>query len=355
MQWTCKIRKLNEARPHKIRDYGPTGPHDHESIARRNPLNAMRLLVTDPDRFVRMIETSVRQSMLYDTWYGVVVQYSARSLTFPSDKLPAIAGVAQMMHTNFGCEYGAGLWKEDLPVGLCWNVAKSLADDNNVPTKSDEDPDKAYIAPSWSWASIQNRGVGFRVDDDHRAGEVSAECAQVLDWEFTYPPGAVFLFGQVTSGVLTIRGHLQKASLIIHSLDGGSVWGARPLWSAHAIDAHTTSIIGEVALDTLDMYKALRRRYSDLSKMDRKSDYPSKLVSEALPVLCLTTYVADVDEQRHIFSLVLVPHSTGKQEYRRIGLLYNKVPAPSVDRPEVSDTGTNNGEEDQDRQIVRII
>jgi hypothetical protein len=103
------------------------------------------------------------------------------------------------------------------------------------------------------------------------------------------------------------------------------------------------------------MYKTLRRRYSDLSKMDRKSDYPSKLVSEALPVSCLTTYVADVDEQRHIFSLVLVPHDMGKQEYRRIGLLYNKVPAPSTNGPDVSTTGTDKMDEDQKRQIIRII
>jgi hypothetical protein len=64
---------------------------------------------------------------------------------------------------------------------------------------------------------------------------------------------------------------------------------------------------------------------------------------------------ADGDEQRHIFSLILVLHNLGKQEYRRIGLLYNKVLAPSIDRPDASDIGSVDGEEGQDRQVIRIV
>jgi hypothetical protein len=55
----------------------------------------------------------------------VVDEYSGRNLTVPSDKLPALAGMAQQLGRREGGygRYVAGLWESHLPVSLLWRVA----------------------------------------------------------------------------------------------------------------------------------------------------------------------------------------------------------------------------------------
>ncbi|KAK4579832.1 hypothetical protein LTR86_000033 [Recurvomyces mirabilis] len=84
-------------------------------------------------------------------WREVVSDYSPRHLSFPSDKLPAIAGAASRFAETLESEYLAGLWKSDFPRCLAWKVPGG----SDCPT----DPQKMRCsmpncAPSWSWASI---------------------------------------------------------------------------------------------------------------------------------------------------------------------------------------------------------
>jgi hypothetical protein len=76
-------------------------------------------------------------------WYRWMAEYSRRALTKDGDKLPAVAGIAAHYHGLFGLTYAAGLWAEDLHLGLVWAAV---------------DPAKIIRretrAPSWSWASV---------------------------------------------------------------------------------------------------------------------------------------------------------------------------------------------------------
>lgn len=78
-------------------------------------------------------------------WRRVLRDYTGRYLTFPTDKLPAIAGIAAMYGTIFGadCEYLAGLWETFLKSELLWS-----------PKRSDISRPLVPRAPSWSWASV---------------------------------------------------------------------------------------------------------------------------------------------------------------------------------------------------------
>ncbi|KAK8867682.1 HET-domain-containing protein [Apiospora arundinis] len=85
-------------------------------------------------------------------WWEVVVhQYTSRQLTNPSDKLPALSGLAQLRKRVKGGVYLAGLWKDSILHDLCWyhtlnyNVATSGGVSRRPPN---------YRAPSWSWASV---------------------------------------------------------------------------------------------------------------------------------------------------------------------------------------------------------
>ncbi|KAF4977264.1 hypothetical protein FDECE_18373 [Fusarium decemcellulare] len=95
------------------------------------------------------------QTLNHDSWRALVVDYSLSELTFEGDRLPAISGLAALYAQALGDQYLAGLWKNDLHVGLFWSP-KPQHQSLDALVESLEAP-RAYIAPSWSWA----RQAGF--------------------------------------------------------------------------------------------------------------------------------------------------------------------------------------------------
>lgn len=70
--------------------------------------------------------------------------YSRCKLTYSKDKLIAILGLAQLFHSNLEDEYVVGMWRRELVQQLSWSVKQ--------PTCARKYSN--YVAPSWSWASI---------------------------------------------------------------------------------------------------------------------------------------------------------------------------------------------------------
>jgi hypothetical protein len=124
-------------------------------------------------------------------WKSFVAQYSERFLTYWSDRLPAISGLAKqflvakskpmsMMSLErqdkfdqiYLGEYLAGLWSKDLELSLCWH-----ADYRPRRRLSTLLPQYQYIAPSWSWASVSGP-VNWPEDNefDSVINIISASC-----------------------------------------------------------------------------------------------------------------------------------------------------------------------------------
>ncbi|KAK7536230.1 heterokaryon incompatibility protein-domain-containing protein [Phyllosticta citribraziliensis] len=95
------------------------------------------------------------------TWYLMVADYSARSLTYPSDKLAAIAGLTKVFEQWNGTASVAGLWLADLHFGLAWRGDASSSTRSRRTTAS---------MPSWSWVSFDGpvRYLDTRVFQDSR-------------------------------------------------------------------------------------------------------------------------------------------------------------------------------------------
>ena len=92
----------------------------------------------------------------WSEWYHMVESYSSRDITSPEDRLPAVAGLAKAVASVTGeRDYMAGLWKTGLLEGLIWH-RKDSKTTLRVPA--------SYIAPSWSWASVQGT-VRFPIYD----------------------------------------------------------------------------------------------------------------------------------------------------------------------------------------------
>ncbi|CAN9444212.1 unnamed protein product [Alternaria alternata] len=79
------------------------------------------------------------------TWYRCVRAYSSRSLSEPTDKLHAVAGVAKMLnHSGELGTYWAGIWSAYLLDGLNW---QRWSYELRLPP--------VYTAPTWSWAGVE--------------------------------------------------------------------------------------------------------------------------------------------------------------------------------------------------------
>ena len=125
-------------------------------------------------------------------WYKVAWAYSRRKLSYPLDKLVACAGLAEMFATALGSAYVAGLWNDDyLLRDLLWYYL--------VPVPSHQ---KEYLAPSWSWASVEHARLRYpyALFESRTVGAVVG-CA-------TTTQDDAFPFGPVTGGQLRLRARL---------------------------------------------------------------------------------------------------------------------------------------------------
>lgn len=128
-------------------------------------------------------------------WAELIENYSARQLTYASDRLPAVGGIAQEMECSQLGDYAAGLWQGLLPTNLLWNVT----DDTRV-----KEPDGSSNVPSWSWASV----VG-QVSMPHALFPTDRLHARLLSMDMTLADTSL-PFGQLRRGGIQLEGYTRK-------------------------------------------------------------------------------------------------------------------------------------------------
>jgi hypothetical protein len=136
-------------------------------------------------------------------WQQTIRRYSQLSLTRPTDKLPALSGLAKRMQASRGDQYLAGMWKSTLAEDLAWRVKK--------PYYKRTEP---WRAPSWSWASVDGAVVLPTIKKQNC-------CAEAID--VYCEPSSVDPTGAVSEG-----SHLVLRSRVIRSL-----------WSIDGLCLHT--------------------------------------------------------------------------------------------------------------------
>jgi hypothetical protein len=129
-----------------------------------------------------------------------VQEYSQRFLSFESDRLIAIAGLADMLSNLLKDKYFAGMWRGELLDCLQWTA---------VPMepyyKSRRTP---YCAPTWSWASIdmtepQTKNSFFGIFYDHSVEEENLPLIKIID--ATWTCSSLNVFGDLASARLVIQ------------------------------------------------------------------------------------------------------------------------------------------------------
>jgi hypothetical protein len=81
-------------------------------------------------------------------WTKVIEQYMRLELTYETDRLPAIAGVAELYQRLYGGSYIAGHWFEDMKRQLCWFQQQRARTDVDSPRRPN-----ANKVPTWSWVA----------------------------------------------------------------------------------------------------------------------------------------------------------------------------------------------------------
>lgn len=106
-------------------------------------------------QFLKMIDDDKYPGDIYnrwdDEWQKLVSAYSGLDLTFDTDVLPALSGIASLWPCPVGDMYLSGLWKSSLPLELLW-YRNTETTDHIVGIRRSG----TYCAPSWSWASLRN-------------------------------------------------------------------------------------------------------------------------------------------------------------------------------------------------------
>jgi len=88
---------------------------------------------------------------VHESWKRVIERYSRTGLTKESDKLIALAGIAELLSREIRGLYVAGMWEKYLASQLLWRVDPiyengQLSNPSQRPT--------SYRAPSFSWAAV---------------------------------------------------------------------------------------------------------------------------------------------------------------------------------------------------------
>lgn len=142
-----------------------------------------------------------------DAWLDAVESFTYRDLGFQTDRLNAIAGIAQKVTDRFPAneaKYLCGIWRSEIETQLAWLVIPPVLSLRPVPSRGST---RQAIAPSWSWASVTGavkfqRWARFRV--------LSIQLA----------PDDI---GQA-SAYVTVSGRLSQTVTLYHTRTGTSRW-----------------------------------------------------------------------------------------------------------------------------------
>lgn len=103
------------------------------------------------------------QNISYDNWFRAVEDFSRLRLSYETDRLIAMMGVAKVFHARLMSTYLQGIWAEDLVRGLLWDITRyeshhTRESNFSLPRKRQS----IEVAPTWSWASmVMTEGMGI--------------------------------------------------------------------------------------------------------------------------------------------------------------------------------------------------
>lgn len=143
----------------------------------------------------------------FTLWYRILNEYSLRQLSFESDRLNAISGLAERLSQILNDEYIGGIWKSNLLECLQWRPDDPLRGGETIRQTE-------YRAPTWSWASCEllprssfrdaRRTLPLQISNDYVNGAESSAVCDILGVTWQYQSSNKW--GNLSSASLALSG-----------------------------------------------------------------------------------------------------------------------------------------------------
>ncbi|KAH8748133.1 heterokaryon incompatibility protein-domain-containing protein [Diaporthe sp. PMI_573] len=130
-------------------------------------------------------------------WWEIVYTYSHLKITIPTDRLPAIAAVAQRLALHSPTdEYLCGLWRNSFLSDLLWERVLNDLDRGYPPLILTDWGARTYVAPSWSWCAFRGK--------TRNISNIVSPLSNVLSVHLDYKDNS--RFGRVAGGSVKMSG-----------------------------------------------------------------------------------------------------------------------------------------------------
>lgn len=232
------------------------------------------------------------EKALHKSWYRLLWLYGRRKLTKASDKLPAIAGLADIFSKRLNDEYVAGLWRSRLVEHLLWQGLRC----RRV---------QEYRSPSWSWASMDGiPGLGIIQNHDEKS-----TLASILDVSVTLKGSNPH--GEVTDARIRIQAPMERLYLAMND------WDPNGTSHPYTINPKMRTATGqpEGTYSRLDFDftaenapQEARKIVADLEGVD------------IYALILMELWSRGVDH--HIYAALIVRKIEGGEEYQRLGFIW---------------------------------
>ncbi|KAK5993527.1 hypothetical protein PT974_06959 [Cladobotryum mycophilum] len=137
-------------------------------------------------------------------WGRLVQEFTCRDLSYPSDRLPALSGLASHMKSvNSSVQFYAGIWSDSFAQSLLWFCL-----DRNPelsPTKRASKRIRPLSAPTWSWASVTGRVI---------LPTGTKQSSTLEELQIACPPSSPNLYGSVSSASITAAASVLRGVLV---------------------------------------------------------------------------------------------------------------------------------------------
>ncbi|TGO68116.1 hypothetical protein BOTNAR_0030g00390 [Botryotinia narcissicola] len=242
------------------------------------------------------------------TWQSTVAAYTRCKLTKSIDKLIAISSIAQELGAMMPLKYLAGLYDFNVVHQLTW---VNVDGRTTPPRKRVGDPE--YVAPSWSWASVEApihnytitaSGVSPKYEETPGLKQFALANAIVADVALE----TEYLFGLVKAGWVRLRGRLNRVKAAYKRAPSWNAWEK----SVQLIDENTGQGIWFTG-DTVEAYEVISWNTGIRSLV-----WMPLLISFDSTVSCQCIFLVEVDasDQTGDDGKFVKP---GEKVYRRVG------------------------------------
>ncbi|KAI0116746.1 HET-domain-containing protein [Daldinia grandis] len=159
-----------------------------------------REVVSSSDLKARF-DTQIRRGSLKELhrlWNDIIEAYLLKGITYDTDRLPALAGIAQPFYERGLGRYVNGLWETTLLSDLFWEASASYGVNYNIIAKRNTSKE----VPSWSWVSVSG---SFRYVSSTNVFE-GIEIVRI-----SYSPRTSRPLAEICAKSITIKGLLYRA------------------------------------------------------------------------------------------------------------------------------------------------